>query len=81
MSCMLFVLGLSSSTKSAETFLLTSAALANLTFMEPTVVLMMRKHQTVKVLVGKGFKIPCTKYFFNFVLLSFWIPVLGYLHR
>ena len=49
-----FRLGLSSCTKSAETFLLSSAALANLTFMEPTVVLMMRKHQTVKVLVGKS---------------------------
>jgi hypothetical protein len=32
--------------------LLSSAALANLTFMEPSVVQLMRKHSTVKVLVA-----------------------------
>ena len=42
---------LSKKTTSAETFLLSSAALANLTFMEPSVIVMMKKHNTVKVLV------------------------------
>jgi hypothetical protein len=43
---------LSKRTHSSETFLLSSAALANLTFMEPSVVQLMRKHSTVKVLVA-----------------------------
>ncbi len=43
---------LSKRTTSAETFLLSSAALANLTFMEPGVTAMMRRHGTVKVLVN-----------------------------
>ena len=43
---------LSKRTKSSETFLLSSAALANLTFMEPSVVALMRRHGTVKVLVA-----------------------------
>ena len=43
---------LSKRTKSSETFLLSSAALANLTFMEPSVVGLMRRHSTVKVLVA-----------------------------
>ena len=38
-------------TKSAETFLLGSAALANLTFMEPTTVDLMSRYGTVAVLV------------------------------
>lgn len=42
---------LSKNTKSAETFLLSSAALANLTFMEPSVVHLIQKHNSVKVLV------------------------------
>ena len=44
--------GLSKNTRSSETFLLSSAALANLTFMEPSVVQLMRRHNTVRVLVG-----------------------------
>jgi len=39
-------------TTSAETFLLASAALANLTFMEPEATALMKKHATVKVLVS-----------------------------
>merc|ERR1712223_809861 len=39
-------------TNSAETFLLASAALANLTFMEPSAVHAMQRHETVKVLVS-----------------------------
>lgn len=46
------LLALSKRTKSSETFLLSSAALANLTFMEPSVVALMRRHNTVKVLVA-----------------------------
>ena len=48
----LFFPALSKRTKSSETFLLSSAALANLTFMEPSVVGLMRRHSTVKVLVA-----------------------------
>ncbi len=43
---------MSKHTSSAETFLLSSAALANLTFMEPEVTGLMRRHGTVRVLVG-----------------------------
>ena len=39
-------------TNSAETFLLASAALANLTFMEPSAVHAMQRHETVKILVS-----------------------------
>ena len=39
-------------TNSAETFLLASAALANLTFMEPSAVHAMQSHETVKILVS-----------------------------
>merc|ERR1719211_888613 len=39
-------------TSSAETFLLASAALANLTFMEPSAVHAMQRHETVRVLVS-----------------------------
>ena len=39
-------------TTSAETFLLASAALANLTFMEPSAVHAMQRHETVRVLVS-----------------------------
>ena len=39
-------------TNSAETFLLASAALANLTFMEPSAVHAMLRHETVRVLVS-----------------------------
>ena len=43
---------LSEKTRSAETFLLSSAALANLTFMESSVVSLMKSNGTVPVLVG-----------------------------
>ena len=47
-----FISDLSEQTRSAETFLLSSAALANLTFMESSVVNLMKAYNTVPVLVG-----------------------------
>ena len=47
-----FYLVLCENTTSAETFLLASAALANLTFMEPSAVHAMQRHETVRVLVS-----------------------------
>ena len=44
--------GLSAKTTSAETFLLSTAALANLTFMEASVVPLLRNFSTAKVLVS-----------------------------
>lgn len=44
-------LGLSAKTASAETFLLSSAALANLTFMEANVVPLLKTYNTAKILV------------------------------
>ena len=46
------ILDLCESTSSAETFLLASAALANLTFMEPSAVHAMQRNGTVRVLVS-----------------------------
>jgi hypothetical protein len=45
-------LGLSAKTTSAETFLLSTAALANLTFMESGVVPLLRTYNTAKILVA-----------------------------
>ena len=43
--------GLSAQTSSAETFLLSTAAIANLTFMEATVVPLLKTYNTAKILV------------------------------
>ena len=58
---LLFLAALSKRTRSAETFLLASAALANLTFMEPSTVNLMIGHGTVDVLVSAGVDQPASK--------------------
>ena len=44
--------GLSAKTSSAETFLLSTAAIANLTFMEASVVPLLKNYNTAKILVN-----------------------------
>ena len=48
----IFSLGLSAKTTSAETFLLSTAALANLTFMDSNVVPLLKNFSTAKILVA-----------------------------
>ena len=47
-----FFSGLSAKTSSAETFLLSTAAIANLTFMEASVVPLLKNYNTAKILVN-----------------------------
>ena len=56
-------LGLSRLRGGEETFLLVSAALANLTFMSPVTSTAMRQHQTVKILVKAVRAAPFTTLF------------------